>query len=246
MSNAPFHRLWQGKAEDRLAVLPADSVDLVLTDPPFGSDNHSNMSTTGEGQTFARKIENDETFEQAEATFKSVMDVLLPKTKEHSDLYVFCNDAVLMEWLQLMRGWVEKTHGFKFTRTLIWRKGSEKGAMTPGIGDLATWGSGVEFILYAKKGRKPMYGDRRGAVIDCPKLPSAKIIHPHEKPLKLLTDLIQFSTEPGELVVDPFGGSYATARASRATDRSCVSTEYDEYNHKLAMEKWRNTGDQLL
>lgn len=253
MSITPvFHRLWHGKAEDRLAVLPENSVDLVLTDPPFGSDNHSNMSTTAEGKKFARKIENDETFEQAEASFKSVMDVLLPKTKEHCDLYVFCNDSVTDEghmlslWLQLMQSWVEPVHGFKFTRTLIWRKGLETGLMTPGIGDLKTWGSGVEFILYAKKGRKPMYGDRRGAVIDCPKLPSGKIVHPHEKPLKLLTNLIQFSTEPGELVVDPYGGSYATARAARDTDRSCVSTEANEVNHKLAMEKWHGTGDQLL
>lgn len=244
--NKVFQRLWQGKAEERLAVLPENTVDLVLTDPPFGSDNHSNMSVTDEGKKFARKIANDESFEQAEATFKSVMGVVLPKTKEHCDLYVFCNDAVLMEWLQLMRGWVEKEHGFKFKRTLIWRKGEDKGLMTPGIGDLQTWGSGVEFILYAKKGRKPMFSDRRGAIIDCPKIDSGKLIHPHEKPLKLLRTLIEFSTEEGDLVADPFGGSYSTARACRDSNRSCVTTEYDEHNHKLALERFKSAGDLLL
>lgn len=253
MSNKQvFHRLWQGKAEERLAVLPENSVDLVLTDPPFGSDNHSNMSVTAEGKAFAKKIANDETFEQAEATFKSVMDVLLPKTKEDCDLYVFCNDQVTKEghilrlWLDLMQNWVEPKHGFAFTRTLIWRKGDENGLMTPGIGDLQTWGSGVEFILYAKKGRKPMYGDRRGAVIDCPKVPSGKIIHSHEKPVKLLRTLIEFSTEEGDLVVDPFGGSYATARAARDSNRSCVTTEFSEHHHKLSLERFKSTGDLLL
>lgn len=245
MTDAPVrrktaHRIWQGKSQEKLAALPSNSVDLVLTDPPFGSDNHSNMSVTSEGKQFARKIANDETFEQAEATFKSVMDVLLPRTKEHCDLYVFCNDKVLMEWLQLMRGWVENQHGFKFTRTLIWRKGEESGLMTPGIGDVETWGSGVEFILYAKKGRKPMYGDRRGAVIDCPKLPATKLIHPHEKPLRLLRQLIEFSTEEGELVVDPFCGSGSTLRAAYETNRSCITCEYDETNYKLALEKFQS------
>lgn len=252
MSKKAQQRIWHGKAEDRLAVLPPNTVDLVLTDPPFGADNHSNMSVTAEGKKFARKIANDETFAQAEASFKSVMNVLLPKTKEHSDLYVFCNDSVTDEghmlalWLDLMQTWVAPVHGFKFTRTLIWRKGKEEGLMTPGIGDLKTWGSGVEFILYAKKGRKPMYGDRRGAVIDCQKLHPAKIIHPHEKPERLMRTLIEFSTDEGEMVVDPYGGSCVTARAARELNRSCIVTECDEHNHKLAVEKFRETGNVLL
>lgn len=252
MTKKIAQRIWNGKAEERLAVLPEGVVDLVLTDPPFGADNHSNMSVTAEGQNFARKIANDATFEEAAETFKTVMNVLLTKTKEDCDLYVFCNDSVTKEghilnlWLDLMQEWVEPVHGFKYTRTLIWRKGEENGLMTPGIGDLQTWGSGVEFILYAKKGRKPMYGDRRGAVIDCPKLASSKIIHPHEKPEKLMRTLIEFSTEEGDLVVDPFGGSGVTARAARSCNRSAIVTEYNKTNFDLAVEKYRNTGDALL
>lgn len=239
-------RIWNGKSEELLAALPDDTVDLVLTDPPFGVDNLSNMSVTSEGKSFARKIANDGTFEEAEETFKKVMDVLLPKTKEHCDLYVFTSDAVLMEWLFLMKNWVQKEHGFVYTRTLIWRKGDENEPMTPGMGDLTTWGSGVEFILYAKKGDKPMYGDRRGAVVDCPKVPSGKIIHPHEKPVRLLRQLIEFSTEEGDLVVDPFCGSGSTVRAAREANRSCITVEYDETNYKRAVQKFRDTGDALI
>lgn len=243
------HRIWQGKSQEKLKALPDNSVDLVLTDPPFGVDNLSNMAKTAEGKKFARKIPNDESFEKAEATFKSVMDVLLPKTKEHCDLYVFTSDAVLMEWLQLMRGWVQSEHGFMYTRTLIWRKGGEEwehSAQTPGMGNLDTWGSGVEFILYAKKGNKPRYADRRGAVIDCPKLPSSKIIHPHEKPTRLLRDLIEFSTAEGDLVVDPFCGSGATARASHQIGRSCITVEDDEKNYKLAVAKFQEETAYLV
>lgn len=231
------HRLWQGRSEEKLQILPPNSVDMILTDPPFGVDNKSNMARTAEGKQFARKIVNDESVEQAIQTFWDVMDVLLPKTKENCDLYVFTSDEVLLDWLDVMRG-IEEKHGFVYTRTLIWRKGEVNGGMTPGLGDLETWGSGVEFILYAKKGRKPRYGDRRGAVIDCPPIPPGKLIHPHEKPARLLRQLIEFSTEEGDLVVDPFCGSGSTARAAYQSGRSCITVEYDEHNHKLALEKF--------
>lgn len=240
------HRLWQGRSEEKLQVLPANSVDLVLTDPPFGVDNQSNMSRTAEGKSFARKIANDGSFEEAAETFKAVMDVLLARAKENCDMYVFTSDEVLMEWLGLMRGWVEKEHGFVYTRTLIWRKGEAGAGMTPGLGDLETWGSGVEFILYAKKGRKPRYADRRGAVIDCPTLPPGKLIHPHEKPTRLLKQLIEFSTEEGDLVVDPFCGSGSTARAAFQANRSCITVEYDERNHALATQKFNAEKDAIF
>lgn len=236
------HRIWQGKSEERLAILPPESVDLILTDPPFGVDNQSNMSRTAEGKEIAQKIANDGDFEEAAATFKRVMDVLLPKTKKDCDMYVFTSDAVLMEWLQLMRGWVQEQHGFVFTRTLIWRKGGEvweNSGQTPGMGNLDTWGSGVEFILYAKKGNKPRFADRRGAVIDCPKIPSKELIHPHQKPTRLLQQLIEFSTQEGDLVVDPFCGSGATVRAAHQANRSCITVEYSEKHYRRALEKFQ-------
>ena len=239
------HRLWQGLSEEKLQILPPNSVDLVLTDPPFGVDNHSNMSRTHEGKSFARKIANDKDVNQAIETFFKVMDVLLPKTKADCDLYVFTADEVLMEWLGVMRE-LERRHGFEFTRTLVWRKGEVNGGQSPGMGDLKTWGSGVEFILYAKKGRKPMYGDRRGAVIDCPTVTAGKLIHPHEKPTRLIQTLIEFSTEPGDLVVDPFCGSGSTARAALRSNRSCITVEYDKVNHRRAVEKFETEKNSIF
>jgi DNA modification methylase len=46
--------------------------------------------------------------------------------------------------------------------------------------------------------------------------------------------LLEHSTDPGDLAVDPFGGSGSLARAGRECNRSAVSIEYDEYNFKLA------------
>src|SRR5262249_9744370 len=49
--------------------------------------------------------------------------------------------------------------------------------------------------------------------------------HKAEKPLDLMLDLVSYFTDPGEFVIDPFGGSGTTALACALLDRGCVLLE---------------------
>ena len=44
-------------------------------------------------------------------------------------------------------------------------------------------------------------------------------------PLSLATFLVEFLSEPDDLIVDPFGGSFTTARAAERLGRRWLSTE---------------------
>lgn len=55
-----------------------------------------------------------------------------------------------------------------------------------------------------------------------------KRYHPTQKPLKLITRLISASSNPGDLVVDPFGGSGSTIVAAKRLKRNCKTIEIDE------------------
>lgn len=206
-------------------------VDCVITDPPFGVDNQSNMAVTTHGKQYARKIANDESPEIAIKTFKAVMDSLLPATADDADMYVFTSYQVLSDWMVMTDEYLPK-HGFKRKAVLIWRK------QGPGMGDLeCPWGMGSEFILFFQKGRRPKSGTRRNNVIDVPQLRPNELIHPHEKPEPLLEILIKQSTNPGDFIVDPFGGSGSLVRAAKNCDRNAVAIEYDEYNATEARKK---------
>jgi DNA modification methylase len=122
---------------------------------------------------------------------------------------------------------------------LVWEKDG------PGQGDLNTWGMGMEFCLYYKKGNRVCTDKRRNAVLHTPQLRPSQLIHPHEKPVQLLEGLIKHSTSPGDFVIDPFGGSASLARAARNTDRSCLCIEYDEYNYEQAKKKFEQEGEGL-
>ena len=235
------HQIWHGDSvEECKRFQQKRSVACVITDPPFGVNNQSNMAVTQEGKEYARKIANDENPEVAIATFKSVMDSLLPATKDNADCYVFTSYQVLSDWLSMTDEYMP-THGFKRKAVLVWEKDG------PGMGDLENpWGMGVEFILYFQKGRRPKSAKRRNAVLHVPQLRPNQLIHPHEKPGPLLEALIKASTDVGDFIVDPFGGSGSLVRAAKNCDRSAVAIEYDEKNYKLAKDKLESGEEGLF
>jgi site-specific DNA-methyltransferase (adenine-specific) len=191
------------------------------------------MAVTAEGKQYARKIANDESPEVAMATFTSVMGAIIPGMQDESDIYVFTAHQVLEEWLVFTKGLFEP-HGFRRKAVLVWEKDG------PGMGDLNSWGMGCEFILYYKRGNRQASDQRRNNVLHVPQLRPGELIHPHEKPLPLLEMLIRHSTDRGDFVVDPFGGSGSLVRAAKRVGRSAVGIEYDEYNWRTAVEKLEN------
>jgi adenine-specific DNA-methyltransferase len=230
MAKSP-QQIWHGDSIELCKKFKPDSVSCVITDPPFGVDNQSNQAKTADGKAYARKIANDESPEIAIATFKAVMDSLLPKTKADADMYVFTSYQVLSDWLVMTDEFLPK-HGFRRKAIIVWEKDG------PGMGDLeCPWGMGSEFILFFQKGRRPKSTKRRNSVVHSPQLRPNELIHPHEKPVELLELLIEASTNPGESLVDPFGGSGSLARAARRKGRPCVSIELDERNYNEAVKK---------
>ena len=57
---------------------------------------------------------------------------------------------------------------------------------------------------------------------------SEKRIHPTQKPLKLIERIVSASSNPGDLVLDPFAGSGSTLVACEKLVRNCIAIEKDE------------------
>lgn len=62
-------------------------------------------------------------------------------------------------------------------------------------------------------------------VIDCGMAPGEGGFHPAQKPIKLMQALIELTTQPGHMVVDPFAGSGSTAVAAQQTGRRYIAIE---------------------
>lgn len=62
-------------------------------------------------------------------------------------------------------------------------------------------------------------------------------IHPTQKPVNLLKQLIKIFTDPYDVVIDPCAGSGSTLRACMELKRTCYGFEVDKKFYKLAKEK---------
>jgi len=210
----------QGDATDLVHDLP-DGIDCIITDPPYGIAYWSRQAQTPLGRRFARShegIKGDSNVEGALALFVDVMKPLAAKTTDECEAYIFTRWDILDVWVEACRTVMPE---FKYKMLLVWDKGMI------GQGDIdGSWGCGHELIMYWKKGRRDI-NYKRSAVLYYENVASIHKIHPMEKPVALLEELIKVSTAPGALVVDPFAGSGSTIVAAQRTGRSGIGLELD-------------------
>lgn len=226
-------QIWHGDSRELCDRFKPGRVNCIITDPPFGMNSHSQQARTVEGQEYARKIAGDSDTGEALSLFSEVMDVLLPKTSDDCDMYVFTYVSTLRIWWDYLEDELGPKHGFRFKGLLVWRKDR------PGNGDMGMpWGQSAEYILYLQKGRRPKTSNRRNNVMEFDAVRQDRLIHPHEKPQPLLEELIRASSVEGDFIVDPFGGSGSLAIAARTLNRSAVCIELDENNFIKANERF--------
>lgn len=204
--------LWlsQGDAFEWLKSLRDESVDLVITDPPYESlEKHRSTGTTtrlskskASSNEWFEVIPNDRLYELCSQLYRVL--------KRRTHCYIFCDD----ETSDILK-YVGTQAGFYCWKRLVWDKQA--------IGMGYHYRAQYEFILFFEKGRTPwrpepgkiFHGTRQLAHRGIPDIIPVKRIksedaYPTEKPSKLIDILLTNSSEEGDLVIDPFMGSCVT------------------------------------
>ena len=119
--------------------------------------------------------------------------------------------------------------GLTVKSVIVWDKKAH------GMGDLkGSFAPRHEVIIFATKGRFELPGKRPDDLIACAKVGNQNLTHPNEKPVELLEQLIEATTTPGALILDPFAGSGSTLVAAAKTGRQYIGIEIDEHYSQLA------------
>jgi len=208
--------LYHADALEVIKSLVDNSIDLLLSDPPYGIDYRSRSHKLP-----LVKIRNDR-FE-AYPLLRNMLRAVYPKLKDNAIGMVFTNWQAYASMAAIIE---EK--GYLITNVLTWKKN----AWTRG--DLkGRWGYRTEqIIVFRKKSlstklRRFLNGKREGDVLEFDKLPTNAYSHPTEKPVPLLKYLIEKTTQPGEVVLDPFCGVAGVAVASQATGRISICADIE-------------------
>lgn len=209
-----------GDCLEILEQLPDSSIDIVISDPPYGISYISNRSQYDDSITKRGLLNDgkDEAFDLLDKTCQ----ILQRKCAQNSHLYFFCSWSVFSQFEHIIGKY------FTIKTPIVWDKGNK------GSGDLENdWGNQTELIIFCIKGKKTI-NYRRGNVISVPRLHSSKMVHPTQKPMDLINQLLDVSYFQGDLVVDPFMGSGSTIHACNKRDINCIGIELDKDMFEIA------------
>jgi site-specific DNA-methyltransferase (adenine-specific) len=229
-----------------LPMLPNGAVDHVLTDPPYEAEAHTlqrrvkraeprSVSEWGQGDTRIAAVEP--------LAFPPITEAeRVAAAGEYGRLcrrwcLVFCQIEAAMKWQESL-----VSAGMARRRIGVWVKPDGQPQLS---GDRP--GMGFESIVFAHaKGRSRWNGGGRSSVFTCNKFVpgDGANVHPTQKPLPLLMELVELFTDPWELVLDPFCGSGSLGIACVRLGRRYIGLDNGKDANGKPWAQWAREGIQ--
>jgi DNA modification methylase len=256
------HRLLCGdsrKPDDVGRLLNRQSVQLVNTDPPYNVkvEPRSNNAIAAGLSSFESTHHQGFDVARDPGKVKRTDKKLRPKDRPLANDFVTDGDfaKMLAAWFANLAAALDPGRAFYvwggfsnvsnypaplaaaglyFSQAIIWVKNqpvlTRKDFMTA-----------HEWCFYGwKEGKAHVYLGPRNIrdVWEVKKVPSQKMVHLTEKPVELAIRAMQYSSRPGERVLDLFGGSGSTLIAAEQTDRHARLMELDPLYCDVIVQRW--------
>ena len=221
-----LNRIYNGDCLVGMKRIPDESVDLIVTDPPY----LINYSRHVKGHRFENKILNDNNPELISKYIKECYRIL----KNNSAMYMFTSHKTVDFFKQEL----EDT-GFNVKNMIIWDKQRQ------GMGDTSSvFGFQYELIFFVSKGQPKIRGERLSDIWSFPKVVGRNQVHQNQKPIELIERCVTKHSNEGDVVFDGFMGSGTTAVACMNTERNFIGFELDETYYEKSLERIKNHSTQ--
>lgn len=256
------HKIYQGDAIEVLQnKIEDNSIDLIFVDPPYNIGKDFNG--------LKDKWKNDEDY--LKWCFQWI-DLLLKKLKKSGSLYIMTStqfipnfDIYLRDKIEILSRIVwsydssgvqaKNFYGSMYEPILFCVK--DKKNYTFNSDEIlveAKTGSKRKLIDYRKNPPQP-YNTKKvpGNVWDFPRVRYRMAEyenHPTQKPIALLERIIKASTNEGDVVLDPFSGTFTTSFVAKKLNRKSVGIEINEDYSKIGvrrvLEQFKLNGEDLM
>lgn len=232
-NDRPVNKIVLGDCINGLKAMDNDSVNLIVTDPPYGVNFQSNMRVKSEKFDY---LENDANLDFLDPFVQESFRILKP----NSHFYCFTRWDVYPQFYNIISKY------FNVKNCLILKKDF------PSMGDLRySFSTNYEMCIFAQKGQREFnetkylrgveghYLKRFNSVIDFirPTFRGVAMIHPTQKSEDICRFFISISSNENELVLDPFSGSSTTLIAAKQLNRNYLGFEISPLYYKLSKER---------
>ena len=212
-----------------------DTVDMIFTDPPYRVTSRGNAGNSG-GMLQKKINKAGQVFEHNNIEIEVYLPKFYKVLKETGHCYIMTNHKNLTHFLKVIDEWKDHdtNEGFHFIKSLIWDKGNKI------MGQF--YMNQFEYILFLRKGAgKKINNCGTSDLISVPnkktKDETGKNIHDTEKPVGLCKILIENSSNPNEIVFDPFMGVGSCGIAAKQLGRKFIGIELDNSYYEIAKSR---------
>jgi site-specific DNA-methyltransferase (adenine-specific) len=235
--------LINGDCFNYVQTIPDNSVDLILIDPPYLISKESNFKNysdsankelvTKYGDLSIDFGDWDKVYIDWISLFKEYNRIL----KDGGTLIVFFDiwkSGLIKEAAELNK--------FKQPRVCQWQKTNP----VPVNSKKNYLSNAIEYFFTFTKGKNPTFNSEYDNGVYRYPICHGKerLNHPTQKPLRLIVDLINKHSKPGDVVLDTFAGSGTTGHASILTGRNYILVEKSEEYFKILEERIKNVSNK--
>jgi len=233
-----INKIILGDCINVLKTLPNKFSDLIITDPPYNISQKNLKISRKHIAGGAKDLNYDfgewDSFETRESFLEFTQKWVSETSrilKENGTFYSFFSKQEVNYFENILR-----KNGFYVRAICVWHKTNP----TPLLFKVG-YASASEFFVFAtkSKGAKHTFNYKLGQqhnVFTYPicmgkervKDEEGKTLHPTQKPIKLIEKLILYSSNEGDLVVDPFCGVGTTCVAAKKNKRNFIGIEIEE------------------
>jgi len=218
-------------------MLVPESVTLLWTDPPYGHANmdgdlqSARVGVGGARQRPVVPIAND-TPEEMREVVDAALRMVVPLLRRDCCCCCCCcggGPRPTFAWLAERMD----RDGLAFFHSVIW----DKTGRGPGLGWRFRRDHEMVMVAHRSGGKLAWVNPDRAESNIRRAQPVRDRLHPNEKPRDLATDFVEWTTLPGDLVLDPFMGSGTTLVAAKNLGRRAIGIEIEERYCEIAANR---------
>jgi DNA modification methylase len=225
---------------EHIKSMPAASVDLILTDPPYNLSDYS----TGNMQFSWRKTINNDVADWDKVTFEPSewAEDLIRVLKPTGNIFAFTSYNLLGRWHEVFDPLFDT---FQF---MVWHKTNP----VPKFRKAGFLNSCELIVCMWNKGHTWNFARQREMhnFIESPICMGRERVkdpvHPTQKPVRILKHIIRIASNTGDLVLDPFMGVGSTGVAALQLNRKFLGIEIDSAYYKAATTRLESVQPDIL
>ena len=214
------------------------SVDLIFTDPPYFQYRAKNVSRLKNHKDVVTEFEFDgfKTEEEYLLFLEQVLKECFRVAKNGASGYIWCGD----DFVSYINRIVERA-GFQFRKVIHWHKTNP----FPAIYTRKMFANSMELLVHFSKGTPKTWNHKHvnemHNFIETPIcMGKERTAHKTQKPLKVCIPYIEISSNPGDVILDPFLGSGSTAVAAKMLDRNFIGFEINKEYCNIADKRLKS------